>query len=174
MMRISFGCGKHTWPDFYCIDAVRHPSASRDPDLIYAAEFDREGALIERMPLEDGCADEVHAYHLIEHVAGYEAPALATEWVRVLRPGGRLIMELPNIALCARNLLNGSREQMSLWGFYGNWNERNPYMLHKHGYTPETITALLASCGLSSIKILPPQTHGAKMKRDMRIEAMKP
>jgi predicted SAM-dependent methyltransferase len=173
-MRISFGCGKHTWPGFYCIDAVRHPNATRDPDLIYAATFDKDGALIDRIPLDDECADEVHAYHLIEHVFAWEAPALVAEWLRLLRPGGALILECPNILLAARNLLNGMRDQMCMWPLYGDPSHKDPYMMHKNGFTPETITALLASCGLSSIKVLPPQTHGAKVKRDMRIEATKP
>ena len=172
-MKISFGCGKHTWDGFYCIDAVPHPQASRKPDLIYAAEFDDQN-LILQIPLESECADEVHAYHLIEHVFAWEAPALVKEWMRLLRPGGRLILELPDILLAARNLLNGSRDQMSMWPLYGDWNHRDPYMMHKHGYTPATISALLESCGLVNVNTMPPQTHGAKVKRDMRVEAIKP
>lgn len=173
-MKISFGCGKHTWPDFYCIDAVHHPKASRAPDLIYAAAFDREGELVEPIPLPDGCADEVHAYHLIEHVYAWEAPALVKEWRRILKPCGKLILELPNILLAARNLIEGTRDQMSMWPLYGDWSHKDPYMMHRHGYTPETITALVQSCGFDTIQVLPPQTHGAKAKRDMRVEAVRP
>ena len=173
-MRLNIGCGKQTWRDFFCIDAVRHPKASRDPDLLHAFYFAKDGALLNPVPLADGCADELHSYHFIEHVYRWEAPHLVAEFHRLLKPGGALILELPNISAAARNLLAGMNDQMAMWPLYGDWSHRDPYMMHKHGYTPASMTLLLAECGYTNIQVEPPMTHGRKANRDMRVTACKP
>lgn len=173
-VKVNVGCGKQTWDGFYCIDAVRHPKASRDPDLIHAFTFGPCGELENPIPLPDSCADEVHNYHFIEHVTRWQSPSILAEFRRLLKPGARLVMELPNLESACRNLLAGMNDQMSMWPIYGDWNHKDEFMLHKHGYTPDTIKNLLKECGFTSIKILPPQTHGARNNRDMRVEAFKP
>lgn len=169
-LKINFGAGKQTWPGFYCVDAVQHPKASRPLDLVHAVKFEGE-RLTNPLPLPDGCADELHSYHFLEHVYRWEAPALVAEWHRLLKPSGLLFLELPNIKLAAQNLLNGSTEQMSMWGMYGDPGWKDPYMTHRWGYYSETVKALLV--GFERIKIRPPQTHGARVDRDMRVEAVK-
>jgi predicted SAM-dependent methyltransferase len=118
-------------------------------------------------------ADEVSAFHLIEHFARYEATDVLAEWRRLLKPGGRLILELPNLELACRNLLDGLEDSLGLRPIYGDWTHRDPYMLHKHGYTPKTISALLQESGFVQIEMKPPQTHGRQLKRDMRVEAIR-
>lgn len=172
-MKINIGCGKQTWPDFYCVDAVRHPRATRAPDALFAFSFDKDGNLLERLPLGDSCAAEVHNYHFIEHVHEWEAPAVVAEFYRLLKNGGNLYMELPNLEHACRNLLKGKPDQWCMWPLYGDGTHKDPYMCHKYGYTPKTIKRLLGNAGFRGIKILPPQTHGRKANRDMRVEAVK-
>lgn len=171
-MRINFGSGKALLEGFYNVDAVRHPKAPRDPELIYEMRFDG-GKLIEPMPLPDECADELCSFHVLEHFFRYDADAVISEWKRVLKIGGKLILELPNIEAAARNLLAGMSDQMSMWPLYGDWSHGSPYMMHRHGYTPKTVTALLAFHGFKNIEMMPPRTHRARANRDMRVEATK-
>lgn len=171
-MKINVACGKQTWNDFYCVDAVRHPQSSRHPDLLHAFNFHGE-ALANPLPLADACASEVHSYHFIEHLYRWESPAMLREFHRLLCSGGKLVLELPNIEAAARNLLAGTRDQFHMWGFYGNPETRDPYMCHRWGYTPRTIKALVESMGFTDVKVLPPVTHGARTNRDMRVEAIK-
>lgn len=171
-MRINFACGKQTWEGFYCVDAVQHSKATRAVDLLHAYEF--AGAeLVNPLPLPSETCTEVHAYHFIEHVHRWESPAVLREFNRLLRSGGQLILELPNLYLACLNLINGGSDQMSMWPIYGDWSHKDPFMMHKHGYTPETMTALLTECGFKKIKVLPPKTHGARANRDMRLECIK-
>lgn len=170
-MKINIGCGKQTWPDFYCIDAVAHPKANRELDMVYAFEFFSNGDLKHKIELPCGCADEVHSYHFIEHVYAWEAPSVIAEMRRLLKPGGKLILELPNIEAAARNLLNGDGDQLCMWPLYGDPGTKSKFMCHRWGYTPKTIKALLGD--FNKVRILPPQTHGKRANRDMRVEARK-
>jgi predicted SAM-dependent methyltransferase len=171
-MRINLGCGKSILPGFFNIDAQANPDG-KSPDLVFALSFNRNGDLVEKIPLDDGCADILQAMHIIEHMQAWEAPAFLAECKRLLEPGGKLILELPNIRLACENLLAGLPDQMGMWPIYGDWNHKDPYMMHRHGYTPKTIEALLLSAEFNNICHLPPQTHGARANRDMRVECVK-
>lgn len=171
-MKLNFACGKQTWPGFFCVDAIQHPKASRLLDLVYAMQFDG-ATLLNPLPLADGCCDELHSYHFIEHVYRWESPAVLAEFFRLLKPGGRLILELPDIQKAAKNLLLDSPDQMSMWALYGDPGHKDPYMCHRWGYSPATISKLLADAGFQNIRVLPPQTHGARHSRDMRVECLK-
>jgi predicted SAM-dependent methyltransferase len=170
-LKINFACGKQTWPGFFCIDAARNPKATRDPDLLHVVEFD-DGA-IRPMPLPDGCADELHSYHFVEHVYAWEAPALVAEWQRLLKPGGLLVIECPDIEKAARNLLAGRNDQMVMWPLYGDPQHRDPFMCHRWGYTPRTLQALVEAAGFVKVRQMEPRSHGPRPDRDMRLEARK-
>lgn len=171
-MLINFGCGKQVLDGWFNVDAVRHPKAPRAPDLLYAMSF-YDGVLDEQMPLKAGCADALQAMHVIEHFYRYDVSAVLKEWRRVLKVGGRLILELPNLEQACKNLLDGMDDQMCMWPIYGDWGHGDPYMMHRHGYTPKTIMALLNEHDFRKITMQPPQTHGRRLNRDMRVEAVK-
>ena len=65
-MRLNIGCGNRRLPGYTGIDAVERPAA----DIVAPADA---------IPLQDGCADEVMAIHLVEHVFSWEVPALLAE-----------------------------------------------------------------------------------------------
>lgn len=164
-MNLNIGCGKKVLNGWFNIDVQANPNAPRPPELLCdAGEID----------LESGCADVVMALHLIEHFYRWEVEAILAEWFRLLKPQGKLILELPNLELACRNLLAGANDQMSMWPIYGDWNHKDPYMMHKHGYTPKTMKRLLVGGGFKSLQFMPPKTHGRRANRDMRVEAVKP
>lgn len=171
-MKLNIGAGKQTWPGYFCVDAVQHPKASRHLDMVHAFCFDGE-VLTNPLPLEDGIADEVHNYHFIEHVYRWEAPALLGEFYRLLKKTGRLVIECPDIAKAAKNLLDGGKDQMCMWPLYGDPGHKDPYMCHRWGYTPATMVSLLHKCGYSNVTVEKPETHGKRANRDMRITAVK-
>jgi predicted SAM-dependent methyltransferase len=153
---------------------VVNSKAPRAPEVLHALTFNADGSIVEQTPLPDEYADVLMAAHVVEHFREYEAPFVMQEWKRLLKRGGKLILELPNIEAAARNLLAGMDVQMWQFPFYGDGSHKDPYMLHPFGYTPNTIRRLVESAGFESVQLLPPQTHGPRPNRDMRVEALKP
>lgn len=172
-MRINFGCGRQVLDGFYNVDAAVNPRAPRPPELVHAVEFTPEGEVANPLPLPDACADELHAMHVLEHVYAWEALALVLEWKRLLKVGGLLVLELPNLTWAARHVLDGRDDQMAMWPLYGDPQHKDPFMCHRWAYTRESCAALLTRAGFWQIQQLDPVTHGARRDRDMRVEARK-
>jgi SAM-dependent methyltransferase len=139
-LKIQLGCGRHTLSGWFCVDAAQHPQASRPVDLL---------SDVKAIPLPDGCASELMAIHLFEHLYRWECDDVIEEWRRILRPGGTLIMEMPDMLKWARNILDGREGrhpgQMSLWAAYGDPRTRDPLMVHKWGWT---YTSKDSTCGM--------------------------
>lgn len=132
------------------------------------------------IPLPDGCADEVMAIHLVEHFYAWEVPEALTEWCRLLRPKGKLILELPDIVKACKNVFEEVTrakkhpDQMGLWGVFGDPRLKDPYMNHKYGWTFKTLSPLVLQAGF-----VDPQEHETQFHpvgrtyRDFRLEAIK-
>jgi predicted SAM-dependent methyltransferase len=50
---------------------------------------------LRKLELATDSADAVAAIHVLEHFYEWEVYDLLTEWKRVLKPGGKMILELP-------------------------------------------------------------------------------
>lgn len=170
-MRLNVGCGARVLDGWVNCDIVRNPSAPRDPEILCDAKV---------IPLPDGCADTLMAIHVFEHFYRWEVESVLREWRRLLRPGGALILELPNLVKCCENYLSGLKrggkdpDQLARWGIYGDPRTGDKYMCHPWGYSPQELMGLLQDNGFRGATERPTQFHPAGRKhRDMRIEAVK-
>lgn len=170
-MKINIGCGKRVYDGWVNCDIVRHPDAKRDPELICDGR---------NIPLDDSVADVVMAIHNFEHYYRWECDEVIQEWKRLLKPGGKLILELPDLLKCCQNVLDGIKkggkdpDQLGMWGLYGDPRTKDKYMMHPWGWSPKTLKAFLLEHGFKNIQHLPTQFHRAgRDHRDMRIEAVK-
>ena len=122
--------------------------------------------------IEDDYADEILASHIIEHFYEWEAVPLLREWLRVMKPGGLISIECPNIQFCAAMFLHGGcSDRFTMWGLYGDPSHKNPLMCHKWGYTPYTLAEKMAQAGFVEIK----NVEAKKVSgRDMRLTGVKP
>lgn len=125
-------------------------------------------------------ADEVHAYHLVEHLFYTEVLDTLKEWGRILKPEGILCTEQPDFNKCISNYLLGIfRQEESLvyqqgmLGIFGDSYHETPYMAHKWGWTPESLGQKFYKAGFEQVSHLPAVTH-MKDTRDFRIEGRKP
>ncbi|MEL0214826.1 MAG: hypothetical protein VW948_03490, partial [Burkholderiaceae bacterium] len=94
---------------------------------------------------------------------------------------GKLILECPNLISACEEFLKdpeagaspNKEGQRTMWVFYGDPRWRDPLMVHRWGYTPKSLAALLHNCGLTELKQEPAQFK-LKEPRDMRITGIKP
>lgn len=167
MIRLNIGCGKRILPGYVNVDAVDRPGVDRV-------------APADGLPFADQSADEVLAVHLVEHVFEWEVPGMLREWARVLRPGGRLVVEMPDAKKCARNLLEGKvadprkPDQLGMWGLYGDATLRDPFMMHKSGWWFARLKPVVAQAGFHSVTERVTEFHPVgRVVRDFRLEAVR-
>jgi len=123
------------------------------------------------IPLPDGYADEAMVIHVLEHLNRWDAPAALREWRRVLKPGGLLILELPDLIKCCRNVIAGKADRFGLLGLFGDPSFADPLMMHRWAWTEKELISELRDAGFHKVKKKTPQFHGRREYRDMRIEA---
>lgn len=133
---------------------------------------------IRKLPFETDSADEILSVHVIEHFWRWEVADVLCEWVRVLKPHGKMVIECPNLKSACEAFLKtedhlGDRDgQKDMWVFYGDPRWKDPLMVHRWGYTPMTLALLMDHCGLKDMAQEPAQFK-LKEPRDMRIVGYK-
>jgi SAM-dependent methyltransferase len=155
---LHVGCGAKTWSGWVNVDA--HSSKA---DVI---------ADVVNLPFDTESADIICGIHLLEHLYEWDAKKALREWLRVLKPGGKLILEVPCMDKIIEYIRSGRplTEQMVWWAFWGNPKGRES-MHHNYGYTISTLGKFLQKAGYVNIEHMEPRYHVSK--RDMRFEAMK-
>ena len=131
-------------------------------------------------PEAAGPWEVVELIHGIEHFLPWEVRDVIVGVHKILRVGGTLILEQPNLEAAARVLLGLDPPQYrgvlesAMWPIYGDPAHRDVGYLHRWGYTPTTLTALLRECApWASIVSKPQQYHRYATGRDFRLEAVK-
>ena len=170
-LRLNLGCGDKILPGYVNVDVVEARAGMR-PDVICD--------LHDLAPFDDGSADEILSVHVVEHFWRWEVRDILREWTRVLKPGGRMVIECPNLESACRTFLEDpvqfSREdqsgQRTMWVFYGDPAWEDPLMIHRWGYTPESLKRLLSDVGLAEVRQEPAQFK-LREPRDMRIVGVK-
>jgi SAM-dependent methyltransferase len=171
-LRLNLGCGDKIVPGYVNVDVVEARAGMR-PDVICD--------LHDLAPFADASADEILSVHVVEHFWRWEIASVLREWVRVLKPGGRMIVECPNIQSACQAFLDNpvenahddQRGQRTMWVFYGDPKWKDPLMIHRWGYTPESLRELLSEVGLRDVRQEPAQFK-LREPRDMRVVGVKP
>jgi SAM-dependent methyltransferase len=171
-VRLNLGCGDKILPGYVNIDLVDE-RAGHKPDIMCDVR--------KLTPLPDEYADEAMAIHVVEHFWRWEVVDILKEWRRVLKPGGKIILECPNLlSACEAVLKNpemasgpGKEGQRSMWVLYGDPSWKDPLMCHRWAYTPQSLGAIMQEAGFTQVRQEPAQ-YKLREPRDMRITGIRP
>lgn len=171
-IRLNLGCGDMLLPGYVNVD-VATERRGHQPDVCCDIR--------DLSAFADNHADEVMAIHVIEHFYHWEVVDLLKEWVRVLKPGGQLVLECPNLISACEALLKdpevasrpGTEGNRSMWCFYGDPSWKDPLMCHRWLYTPQSLAQVMHEAGLRELSQQVP-LFKARHPRDMRIVGVKP
>ncbi len=135
---------------------------------------------ISELDFDDNSISEIMAIHVFEHLNPYKTMNILKDWLRVLKPGGRLVMEMPDIEQLCKNFITAD-----YWGkfgilnaVYGSVNTTNTgdpgdiTSPHLFGWWPQSLYNHLAAAGYTDIHIMEEKIpHPAY---NFRVEAKKP
>ena len=162
-VRLHIGCGEHLLPGWINIDRVARVSG-------VITDID-----VTTLPYPDGSVEEILAEHVFEHFSFSEEGLVWLEVVRVLRPGGRLTMEVPDFEWVCERFLAARDEWRDFyiaghpdhyagcgraldqrWGilqtmFFGNQNGVGQF--HRTAYTESKLRALARHLGFQAIAL---------------------
>lgn len=115
---------------------------------------------LEKLKLSDGSAGIIYASHVFEHFPKSKISAVLTEWFRVLKPGGKLFLCVPDLEMLASIYLKSlpayeceeARHMADLACDVIYGGQINKYDFHYYGYSYTTIKSLLQSIGFDHVE----------------------
>tara|TARA_Y100000593_G_scaffold80715_1_gene150733 strand:- start:683 stop:1222 length:540 start_codon:yes stop_codon:yes gene_type:complete len=139
MIKINMGCG---WRDFgedwVHIDGGDYPHLdSKD---------------IFNLPYEDNSVDLIYASHVIEYFNREEVKGVLNEWIRVLKPGGKLRLAVPNFEELSILYLDNKIQLDGILGpLYGQMPMGDETIYHRTTYDYLSLEDLLSELGMKNI-----------------------
>ena len=157
-IRLNLGCGDLKIDNYINID-LYNPTADIKADVRNLSSF------------QDGSVDEILAIHVFEHLSPFDAVPTLQEWFRVLKSGGNLFIEVPDILQLCKHFEErdkaGRYELLNC--IYGTTQLPRG---HLFGWYDEILKEHLAIAGFTNIKISTPQFK--HWGYSLRIECNKP
>jgi predicted SAM-dependent methyltransferase len=165
-VRLNLGCGDKLWPGFINVDFSDNHSGMK-PDV----ECD-----ITKLTFPDDYADEIHAIHVIEHLDRPGIYEVLREWRRVLKPGGKLVIECPCLDKIRVHLYRMPPKdihfiRLTMVGLYGEYWRGDDRMMHRWCYSAHELVNILNRAEFKEPTLMDPLFH--QKNRDMRVEARK-
>ena len=139
MIKINMGCG---WRDFgkdwIHIDGGDYPHL--DSKDIFS------------LPYEDNSVDLIYASHVIEYFNREEVKDVLNEWIRVLKPNGKLRLAVPNFEEMVTLYLDGEIELSAILGpLYGQMPMGEETIYHRTTYDYLSLENLLSELGMKNV-----------------------
>ena len=148
-MKLHLGCGKRFLEGFIHVDIANFP------------HIDHYASVENLSFLGDGVVDEIYSSHTLEYFDRSVVKNVLTEWLRVLKPGGKLYLTVPDFdSLISIYRKTGSLEKI-IGPLFGRWE--NPGItvpiFHKTTWNHEDLVSVFNEVGFSGIESFDPVTY---------------
>jgi len=154
-MKLNLGAGGIAIPGYESIDLKDGRAAYPLPDF------------------RDGSVDEIRASHLLEHFPAHESLAVLAEWARVLKPGGKLKIAVPNLDWIIDKYRAGQRQYPIEGYLMGGHVDEND--VHHAIFNPVKLKALLEAAGLVNVREWKSEVEDcAALEVSLNLEGYKP
>lgn len=116
----------------------------------YAEEADIK-APMDNLPFTDCTVDEIRSSHVLEHIGKYEVVPTLKEWYRVLRFGGLLIIEVPDLEWVLKNWLSKRGNGWDMDAIFGDQSSLGQF--HKTGFDRNIMYNYLLASGFDGCEV---------------------
>lgn len=135
-MKIDIGSGNN--PQKGCITVDKYTKADIKDDITTMSKF------------RNGSVDHVSTYHLLEHLPDKQVPLAIKQVHRVLRQGGRWIIQVPDLEWVLKSFLETPEDDPDKWVWklhtiFGHQKHEGEY--HKTGFSVKRLEHMLTSAG---------------------------
>ena len=137
--KLHIGCGDNYWASHTNVDLH-----NRKADIL-ADACD--------LPVGAESYDLVESHHLIEHMPKSKAERALAEWLRVLKPGGKIFLSCPDI-VAFFDLLRDS-DAPEVWDslLAAVYGQESPGMAHQYGYSRRSLRLALEAAGFVDVEV---------------------
>jgi SAM-dependent methyltransferase len=135
-------------------------------DLDPAVRPDIVCSITDMSPVAAASVDAIWSSHNLEHLQRHEVPLALTEFVRVLKPSGFLMLTLPDLQKVARLVVEDQLEDQAytsasgpitaldmIFGHTASLARGNSFMAHRTGFTARTLQKVLTEAGFVEITV---------------------
>ena len=108
------------------------------------------GSMTDLGMIADGRYDVVYCSHALEHLYPHEVPRALAEFHRVLKPGGKAVILVPDLEdVPATDAVLPGSSLCGLHLYYGDASliEAHPHMAHHSGFVTATLRAAMEAAG---------------------------
>jgi len=135
-------------------------------DITESVKPDIIGDMRNMPQVPTGSMDALYSSHNLEHVYAHEVRGVLKEFIRVLKPGGLLVLTLPDIQAVAFRVAQGKLEEPLyqsasgpisamdvMFGFGSSLKDGHFYMAHKTAFTAHSLAKHLLAVGFHNVEV---------------------
>lgn len=157
VVKLHLGCGTKKFREYINIDSTGSPDVFAD---------------ITALPYSENYADEILAVHVFEHIFPQKSVEVLRHWHKILKPGGKLVMEMPDLKKVLEFFKDPkSHPALTMFALYGGEQTGRIEDVHKWCWTFDTLKPLLEQAGFKEVVEKHASYHIPA--RDFRVEGTK-
>jgi len=179
-MKLHLGCGAKYFKGYINVDGYDYEGQDTSRT---DSKYDIK-AYLQELPFKNNSIEEILLVHVIEHFCRWKTIDLIKDFKRILKIGGRLIVEMPDLEQVAKLYVKHGRHgwrqiktplgklSMAATQFYGNQWDSLEYETHRYLWEKQEFADELIKIGFK-IEELHNQTKFHVPERDLRCIAIK-